>query len=446
MGTPMGPPDSTRRPPGRDDEAVRQQRHIDFRELLERILPLHELPAVDRFRVQAALKGNAQADLEEAALLALSRLEQRGALERLPSDAGAIRYRRRDALDVISLETPTASEQDGVRRVPRASLPGEATTALDQLRQLLRLDDALLVGDPRSGQARLTLIEQLTESARAFLGVREVRFVAGVHEPAVDDALAARARQEPQALLYCPDVRRSRALAPLTARGIAAVVLAGIQGSTESLGHLEVLAATPDAFRPEDLALVALLADTCGGALERAARIERLVFVDPLTSVYNRAYFDRQVENEMARVRRDGASMALAIADIDNFKSFNTRYGYEAGNQVLIQVAERLRHALRPFDTVARWGGEEFAIVLTAPVSAEDVRTICERLRVTVEVNEVPLEGLDRVAHRVGVTISMGVALYPAHAEASADLWRAANRALLLAKRPPKNQVVFFEA
>ncbi|HET7226338.1 MAG TPA: GGDEF domain-containing protein [Candidatus Eisenbacteria bacterium] len=442
----MASPDDFRRPPDRDAEAVSRQQHIDFRELLERILPLHELPAMDRFRVQAALKGNAQADLEEAALLALSRLEQRGALERLPSDTGALRYRRRDALDVISVELPGMLEEDGVRAVPRATLPAEATTTLDQLRRLLRLDDALLVGDPGSGQARTTLLGQLTEAARAVLGVREVRFVAR-GEPAVDPALAARARHEAHALLYCPDVRRSRALEALAARGVRAAVLAGVPGGgAEPAGHLEVLANAPDPFRPEDLALVALLADACGGALERAARIEKLVFVDPLTSVYNRAYFDRQLENEMARVRRDGSSMALAIADIDDFKSFNTRYGYEAGNRVLVQVAERLRHALRPFDTVARWGGEEFAIVLTAPVSADDVRTICERLRTMVEHAGVALEGLERDAHEVSVTISMGVALYPDHGDTAAELWRAANRALLIAKRPPKNQVVFFSA
>ena len=71
-------------------------------------------------------------------------------------------------------------------------------------------------------------------------------------------------------------------------------------------------------------------------------RIERLVFVDALTGAYNRSFFDLEMQNEMARARRENASMALCIADIDDFKQFNTLFGYEAGNQVLVQVANAL--------------------------------------------------------------------------------------------------------
>jgi diguanylate cyclase (GGDEF)-like protein len=99
---------------------------------------------------------------------------------------------------------------------------------------------------------------------------------------------------------------------------------------------------------------------------------------------------------------------------------------------------------VRPFDTVARWGGEEFAILLTSPVHAHDVVAVSERLRSMVERLGVELEGLDRRRHAVGVTMSMGVALFPDHAQSADDLWRAANQALLRAKRPPKNKVIFY--
>ena len=190
--------------------------------------------------------------------------------------------------------------------------------------------------------------------------------------------------------------------------------------------------------------MIALLADFCGGIIERAERIEKLVFVDPLTTVYNRSYYDLQIRNEIARAQREQSSLALLICDIDDFKSFNTSFGYEAGNQVLVQVAQALRIAVRPFDTVARWGGEEFAVLLTAPIQAQDVITISERLRSLVERHPVRLESLDRQSHRVSVTVSIGVALFPDDETTAADLWRAANQALLRAKRPPKNQVVFF--
>jgi diguanylate cyclase (GGDEF)-like protein len=222
------------------------------------------------------------------------------------------------------------------------------------------------------------------------------------------------------------------------------VLAAGVVTSDGTpLGHLEVWHAKPEPFGSEDLARAALLAEYCGGILERAARIEKLVYIDALTGVYNRSYFDLQARNEMARAGREQASMALCIADIDDFKSFNTAFGYEAGNQVLAQVAQSLRRGVRPFDTVARWGGEEFAVLLTSPVHAEDVHAICERLRSAVERMPFQLEGLDRRSHRVGVTISLGVALFPEHAVDAQDLWRVANQALLEAKRPPKNRVVF---
>ena len=92
------------------------------------------------------------------------------------------------------------------------------------------------------------------------------------------------------------------------------------------------------------------------------------MFVDPLTTVYNRSYYDLQIRNEIARAQREQSSLSLLICDIDDFKSFNTSFGYEAGNQVLVQVAQTLRAGVRPFDTVARWGGEEFAVLLTPPV------------------------------------------------------------------------------
>ena len=85
-------------------------------------------------------------------------------------------------------------------------------------------------------------------------------------------------------------------------------------------------------------------------------------------------------------------------------------------------------------------------MLLTSPVQAQDVVTVCERLRSMVERQHVRLEALDRRVHHAVVTVSIGVALFPDHAASGPDLWRAANQALLEAKRPPKNQVVFASA
>jgi diguanylate cyclase (GGDEF)-like protein len=161
--------------------------------------------------------------------------------------------------------------------------------------------------------------------------------------------------------------------------------------------------------------------------------------------VSNSAFFRQALDNEVARAQREGKSMALVIADIDDFKRFNTMYGYEGGNTVLKNVAQIFKRAVRPFDTVTRWGGEEFAVLLTSPLEHADAEMIAERLRTLVEDAEPVILGLDVLEHRVRVTVSIGVALYPEDAATAKDLWLRANQALLRAKAPPKNQVVFWK-
>jgi len=434
-----------------------KQKSIDFRELLERLLPLEELLPAERMRVQRALQAGVSSRLEQAALLALSQLEQRGVVRRVPApnngSHAVIRYQSRDALDVITLHLPSPLERDGLLLYSRSSLPLQAKASLDQVRRLLRFDDPLLFTEPGQGDPRNELIEQLDQVGREFLGASAVRLIRAERlegeslETPLDAALADEMRAHPEALYYCPDTTRCPRLEAAGRRlGMSAVAIACVTDSEDRpLGHLEVLSVERNPFLIEDLSMIALLADYCSGMLERSARIQKLVFIDPLTSAYNRAYFDLQLRNEMARAGREQSSMALCIADIDDFKSINTAYGYEAGNRVLVEVADLLKRGVRPFDTVARWGGEEFAVLLTAPILADDVLTISERLRTLVERLRVRVEGLDRRPHDLGVTVSIGVALAPDHAEDTAGLWRAANQALLLAKHPPKNQVVFFQ-
>jgi diguanylate cyclase (GGDEF)-like protein len=387
----------------------------------------------------------------------------------LPPDAGhpaRVRYQRSGGTDVITLQVPGSQRREGFLLYPRAALPAQAPAGLDQVRRLLRLDDPSALGDLRSVDPRQALIAQLDLAGREFLGAQTVNLVLGGEDASdrgLDPALTLEARRHSDSILYCPDLAGAGRVAPLERRSadalrgtrsgdagrwMAGAAALAVTAVTASDGHvlatLEVSSSERDPFRLEDLSRMALLADYCGRALERVERIEKLVFIDPLTQVYNRSYFDLQVQNEMARAQREQTSLGLVIADIDDFKSFNTAFGYEAGNEVLVQVAQALRGGVRPFDTVSRWGGEEFSILLTSPVHAEDVATVCERLRSLVERMPVRIEGLDRRSHKLGVTVSLGVALYPEHAHNPQDLWRAANQALLRAKRPPKNQVVFY--
>lgn len=351
----------------------------------------------------------------------------------------------------VSAPPPTSPVSEAiVQRFTRAALSQDARGSFERVHRLLRLGDPYLSSDPRQPNARVGLIEQLNRAGREVLGASALRFVpiaspGATPEGFVDAMLAREACAHPELVYYCADTRGL--FGPFSTRRleVRALALTGVCAADgHLLGLIEVSTRESHPFAPSDLAMIAMLADYCAGVLERAAKIEKLVFIDPLTAAYNRSYFDLEVQNEMARARRESSSLALCIVDIDDFKRFNTIHGYEGGNQVLVHVAQSLKGAVRPFDTVARWGGEEFAVLLTSPVQAGDVVTVSERLRSAVEREEITLAGLDGVSRPARVTVSIGVALFPDHESTAPDLWRAANQALLEAKRPPKNRVVFY--
>jgi diguanylate cyclase (GGDEF)-like protein len=424
-----------------------KDRSEDFRERVGRVLPLGDLPRRDRSEVARALETGVLNRLADAAYSALSTLERGGALQRFGRDSRAGTPPAPAVRRATAEAPPGPVPKSGIARVPRSALPLSAPASLDQVRGLLRLDDQVLFAEPGHPDVSSALAGPLARLGRQLLGTGSVRFVAaGDTRLSFAPDLARSAIAHPDHVLHCADARNAPSLAD-QARGsaVGSVALAAVGGGDgPARGHLEVLAATAGAFSAADLAMVALLADHTAGLLGRASRLEKLVFIDSMTSVYNRAYFDLQLENEIARADRESESMALCIADIDDFKAFNTTYGYEAGNAVLTQVAHAFKSGVRPFDSVARWGGEEFCVLLTAPVLAGDVRAISERLRNLVNREKVHATGLDRRAHAIHVTVSIGVALFPEHGRTPQELWRAANHALLRAKRPPKNQVVFY--
>jgi diguanylate cyclase (GGDEF)-like protein len=174
-------------------------------------------------------------------------------------------------------------------------------------------------------------------------------------------------------------------------------------------------------------------------ALENA-RLHRIVehqaLVDELTGLANRRSIEESLHAEAARSARFGDPLAVVLADLDKFKAVNDRYGHAAGDEVLKAFAAALRETVRESDHAGRWGGEEFALILTNTDADGGVR-LAERARAAIESRTVELPDGDSVR----VTASFGVAAFPDRRDAE-QLFAAADAALYEAKRAGRNRVV----
>lgn len=112
-------------------------------------------------------------------------------------------------------------------------------------------------------------------------------------------------------------------------------------------------------------------------------RLTQLSTHDELTGLPNRRYASERIEREISLHERNGGSLVFALADLDHFKRINDGFGHQAGDAALVLVAQTLENQLRPYDTCARWGGEEF-LLLFPQTSAAEAEKLCERLRAAI--------------------------------------------------------------
>lgn len=192
------------------------------------------------------------------------------------------------------------------------------------------------------------------------------------------------------------------------------------------------------AFDVEERLIATSLAGQAVVALENARLhgiVERQALVDGLTGLANRRQADETLATELARVERIGGPVGLILADVDNFKAVNDRHGHPTGDMVLRDLAATLRETVREIDTAARWGGEEFAVILPG-TDVEGAAQVAERLRVALSEREI----LSVVGEPLHVTASFGAAA-SSGATTVAQLVEAADEALYRAKRAGKDRV-----
>jgi diguanylate cyclase (GGDEF)-like protein len=196
-------------------------------------------------------------------------------------------------------------------------------------------------------------------------------------------------------------------------------------------------------FSDEARELAHWLGSQASIALENARLhrlVERQANTDGLTELPNRRHFEEALESEISRAERFGGSLALILADLDDFKQVNDRYGHQAGDDVLQTFADILRTTVREIDLPARYGGEEFAVLLPQ-TDLEGAHELAERLRRALAARPMATHPGGLVA----VTASFGVAAFP-DAPTPAALFASADEALYRAKHAGKNCVVSADA
>jgi diguanylate cyclase (GGDEF)-like protein len=183
-------------------------------------------------------------------------------------------------------------------------------------------------------------------------------------------------------------------------------------------------------------------------ALERSRllkEIRELAVRDALTGLFNRRELHRFLEYEIIKSKRYNHAFSLILMDIDHFKEINDRYGHRVGDEILQQVAQVLLNQTRGCDLPARYGGDEFIIVLPeTPVAQGWIGA--ERIRKVIESVVFQISDENGELERIEITMSVGLAGYPGHSEVGELLIDMADQALYVAKRNGCNQVVSYNA
>jgi diguanylate cyclase (GGDEF)-like protein len=209
--------------------------------------------------------------------------------------------------------------------------------------------------------------------------------------------------------------------------------------SLQMSGGAEQQEATPRSSRESERHLAAVLAKQVAlalGNLRLKETLKNQSICDPLTGLFNRRYMEESLEREFSRANRNKSTVAIVMMDLDHFKKFNDTFGHQAGDALLRTLGDFLKRNTRGQDIACRFGGEEFALVLTDSTFDGAIQR-SEILRKQIKQLSVEYAGQLLGA----ISASMGVASFPDHGKTMGDVLRAADQALYCAKREGRDRV-----
>ena len=357
---------------------------------------------------------------------------------RLEKEAG-LRYELQNTLEelISKYEELTVLYESAETVATVMNLEEVSQRILDQAAEILEVDHAsLMLLDEQDTELEVVAARGLREDAagkvKVALGDGISGSVAATGDAVLIEDLAShpvygrdqRAEQESTSLISVPLKVRDRVLGVLNVNNKKS-------GAPFSSGDLKMLMA---------------LAQLAAISIQNARTYQNAI-TDRLTSLYNYGYFREQLDRTLQQCREHQETLCLLMFDIDHFKNFNDVNGHELGNVALVGVASLCMVNSRQTgdrvpDLVARYGGEEFMILLRG-VTSERALEVAERVRARVESEHFP-GGENQPFGRV--TISIGVACYPYHAETGDELINRADEALYEAKRGGRNRVCIYGA
>jgi diguanylate cyclase (GGDEF)-like protein len=438
----------------------------DYKYLLLNLIPQHKLGAERRRRLGKAIRGGGVTEIRRAGVAALEDLCERGYFERTRVDvAGSdvvVTYVRGGGHTHLRVQVPRdewhamktpGSPGPGIVEPPTpnegvasdaafAIIPdiiralyinGRAESTFERLESIVGLLPEWL----SAVSGRLVLSEErLGQEANSGMWVAAVPDKTMMARPVYE-----RCRHSGESEYLGAEAARAEGIAesphPGSDAAGAEVAVIPLYPSGEFWGILELWFAQSNGRLMRRRTEIA--ARMIEQVIENAVRLESLTSVDKLTGVYNRNYYEGQVQIEIERATRSGAKLSMLIVDIDDFKRLNDTLGHRKGDEALAMVADLIKKNLRKIDLPFRYGGEEFVVLLPGTSETEAFHT-AERLRTVVATIQ---RFTDESGRRMPVRVSIGAAVFPDHAGSEEELFARADAALYRAKRKGKDRVEF---